>query len=253
MSIEDLLPGDWILGHDAVPRRILRIECVPYRGVMIGIRRAGVPDTLWLTAGHEVLCHQRILNYGLDRPWGAVPPDHFGRARELRRKATPEESRLWEYLRRKQLGVKFRFQHPLGRYLADFYARDPALVVELDGTVHFTPEARAHDEERTAYLESLGLDVVRFDNAEVWSMLERVLARIKREARRVRPADQLLQQWRRADTLRPGDVVYWGATRAPAEVVSIEREEIEEDVLSVYVDSDGSLLTVACAIAACAG
>lgn len=119
--------------------------------------------------------------------------------------------------------------------------------------MHFTPEAQAHDEERTAYLESLGLDVVRFDNAEVWSMLEQVLARIWQEARRVRPADQRLQQWRRADTLRPGDIAYYGVTREPAEVVFIEREETEEDVLSVDVGSAGSLLTVVCAVAAGAG
>ena len=99
------------------------------------------------------------------------------RARELRRNSTDAEARLWFRLRDRQLhGLKFRRQHRLGPYIADFYCDECELVVELDGGQH--ADAVAADAKRTAYIEGLGLTVLRFWNNDVLSNTDGVLTRI---------------------------------------------------------------------------
>jgi adenine-specific DNA-methyltransferase len=89
-------------------------------------------------------------------------------ARAPRREPTPAEEAMWRLLRNRQAaGYKFRRQHPVGLYVADFYAASAALVVEVDGDTHATPEGVEHDRIRPAYLESLDLIVLRFWNTEV--------------------------------------------------------------------------------------
>lgn len=101
------------------------------------------------------------------------------RARELRERQTPAEEMLWELLRDRKLGgAKFRRQHQFGDYICDFYCHEAALVVECDGEVHDTPEAKAHDKRRDAYLRSQGLKVLRFPNATVRNRPEEVLSEI---------------------------------------------------------------------------
>ncbi|HEX7599855.1 MAG TPA: endonuclease domain-containing protein, partial [Polyangia bacterium] len=87
----------------------------------------------------------------------------LARRRALRGRATDAERLLWRLLRMRQfLGLKFRRQHPLGRYIVDFYCAERRLAVELDGGQHFTVEGQAYDRRRTAYLAALGIRVVRF-------------------------------------------------------------------------------------------
>jgi len=98
-------------------------------------------------------------------------------ARLLRREMTPAEEALWERLRDRQLcGHKFRRQHPLGGFVADFYCAASRLVIELDGAVHDSLGER--DAARTAELNAHGYRVLRFRNGEVLGNMERVLAAI---------------------------------------------------------------------------
>jgi len=87
------------------------------------------------------------------------------RARELRQKQTPAEALAWELLRdRRFLGLKFRRQHQIGNYIADFFCAEHGLVVELDGEVHRTQRVAAKDSSRDAALQTLGYKIVRFSN-----------------------------------------------------------------------------------------
>ena len=109
-------------------------------------------------------------------------------ARELRRTMTDQERHLWYgYLRRSP--VRFRRQVPLGPYIADFCCPRARLVVELDGTQHFTEEALAYDRRRTAFLEAEGYRVLRYRNAIVDECIERVWKQIE-EAFQERLAEQ---------------------------------------------------------------
>ena len=103
----------------------------------------------------------------------------IARSRSLRRNATDAERRLWALLRDRQLfGARFRRQHPVGRYILDFYCPERELVVEVDGGQHYSGEEAARDLARTAYLEGLGLRVLRFTNSEVLQEIDSVVTAI---------------------------------------------------------------------------
>ena len=87
-------------------------------------------------------------------------------AKILRKNMTKEEKHLWyDYLR--FYPIRFSRQKVLGKYIADFYCAKAKLVVELDGSGHYTEEGERYDEERTAFLEQYGLKVVRIPNTEI--------------------------------------------------------------------------------------
>ncbi|MFZ4727908.1 MAG: HsdR family type I site-specific deoxyribonuclease, partial [Pseudanabaena sp.] len=96
--------------------------------------------------------------------------------RELRKNQTSAEKVFWEIVRTKRfLGLKFRRQHQIGNYIVDFYCHDRKLVIELDGEIHNQPEQQQRDRQRSEYLKSLGLTVLRFTNQEISQNLETVL------------------------------------------------------------------------------
>ena len=100
-------------------------------------------------------------------------------ARELRQAETSAEDLLSTVLRnRRLLGFKFRRQHQIGKYIADFYCRDAQLVIECDGTVHESNEQWQHDQARDVYLASQGLRVLRFGNEDVLKRTEWVVEEI---------------------------------------------------------------------------
>ncbi|MCW3105997.1 MAG: hypothetical protein JWQ09_503 [Segetibacter sp.] len=102
----------------------------------------------------------------------------YGRA--LRKETTQAEEFLWERIRNKKVnGLKFRRQHPLLNYIADFYCHEKKLVIEVDGTVHITEDNAEYDRGRTFELTELGVTVIRFWNDEVMNDIESVLAKIK--------------------------------------------------------------------------
>ena len=94
-------------------------------------------------------------------------PQYKQRRQELRSQPTPAEHHLWQYLRKNQLGVKFRRQHGIHHYIVDFYCPEHALAIEVDGEVHTSEYAREYDQERDNLLKSCGLQVLRFTNHQV--------------------------------------------------------------------------------------
>ena len=104
------------------------------------------------------------------------------RAQMLRKNMTKEEAHLWyQFLCRYPL--RFRRQYVIGNYIADFYCHKAKLVVELDGSQHYTPEEISYDKQRTAYLESLGLQVIRFSNLDVMRQFRSVCEAIDATAK----------------------------------------------------------------------
>ena len=100
-------------------------------------------------------------------------------AQEMRHAPTETEARMWYFLRNRRLGGwKFRRQHPLGKYIADFICVDARLVIELDGGQHADLFAQQGDEERTAFLAERGLRVLRFWNNDFLQQTEAVLEQI---------------------------------------------------------------------------
>ena len=112
---------------------------------------------------------QETMGWRTDsKGWGLLAP----RAREMRRGPTEAERRLWQRLRRGGLGLRFRRQAVIGRFIADFYCPAARLIVELDGSSH---DARHDiDEQRDVWLQSSGLRVLRVRNDDVLLDLELV-------------------------------------------------------------------------------
>ncbi|HYW17096.1 MAG TPA: DUF559 domain-containing protein [Allosphingosinicella sp.] len=106
------------------------------------------------------------------------------RARELRRSMSPPEAYLWQMLRTRPGGLKFRRQHPLDGCTGDFYCAAVKLVVELDGISHEMGDRPARDLRRDAWLREQGLRVVRFNPEDVMKDVESVVAAIVLAARR---------------------------------------------------------------------
>ncbi len=100
------------------------------------------------------------------------------RRRELRKNQTKQEETLWQEIRNRKLGVKFRRQYSVGGYVLDFYCPEVKLAIELDGSQHFEKENKMYDAERTDYLNILGCNVLRFKNTEVDDNLKEVLVKI---------------------------------------------------------------------------
>jgi very-short-patch-repair endonuclease len=107
--------------------------------------------------------------------------DLFGKASQLRSHETEAEKMLWTRLSKSQLkGLRFKRQHPISKYIADFYCHKAKLVVEVDGGYHDTSNQRVYDTERTTFLVGLGIEVLRFTNKDVTERLDWVVQEIEK-------------------------------------------------------------------------
>jgi very-short-patch-repair endonuclease len=103
-------------------------------------------------------------------------PHIFEKAKALRNNMTNSELALWEKLKGKQmLGLRFRPQHPIDIFIADFYCHPIKLVIEVDGGIHKTTEQKEYDIGRTAELNYWGIEVIRFTNEEIEKKINQVI------------------------------------------------------------------------------
>ena len=111
------------------------------------------------------------------RMFAGAPIWLFSFAKELRAKPSPAEEHLWKYLSKNQCcGLRFRRQHPLLYFIADFYCHEIKLVVEVDGDIHLIPEQFQYDESRTQELVAKGITVIRFTNEAILNETKFVMA-----------------------------------------------------------------------------
>lgn len=108
-------------------------------------------------------------------------PEIFARARSLRQNMTEFELKIWELLKNKYQGYKFRRQHPMGPYIADFYCHKLKLVIELDGSHHYIDKnQKKSDEERDANMKKWGIRVLRYPNhinpENIFSEIEKIIS-----------------------------------------------------------------------------
>jgi very-short-patch-repair endonuclease len=96
-----------------------------------------------------------------------IHPVILAHAREMRHPQTPAEAALWRALRNRRAGFKFRRQHPIYRFIIDFYCAKAKLLIEIDGQSHLEPDQVEYDKARAEYLEALGYKVIRFTNNDV--------------------------------------------------------------------------------------
>jgi very-short-patch-repair endonuclease len=100
--------------------------------------------------------------------------------KELRKALTPAEAILWNEIKGYKLkGRKFRRQHSIDTYIADFYCASEKLIIELDGGYHNSPDQKSQDLERDEILKALGLKILRIKNNQIFNNLDLVLKEIE--------------------------------------------------------------------------
>lgn len=104
----------------------------------------------------------------------------FRNAERFRNRMTEAEIILWNELKsNKFLGLKFRRQHPIDRFVVDFYCHKHLLVIEVDGGIHLSKDVKENDINRELELKNMGLNIVRFTNEEILNSLSKVLVKIE--------------------------------------------------------------------------
>ena len=100
-------------------------------------------------------------------------------ARTLRKNMTDQERHLWYCFLRKY-PIKFVRQRPIGSYVADFYCSEAKLIIEIDGSQHYTDEGKKHDDNRTYVINQYGVEILRFSNYDVDTNFQGVCYEIDR-------------------------------------------------------------------------
>ena len=112
--------------------------------------------------------------------WKGASPEIFSKAQDLKSKMTNAELLLWNHLASNKFhNLKFRRQHPILKYIVDFYCHKLKLVIEIDGEYHESKEQIKKDNKRTEQLTFNGLHVIRFRNSQVENNIDKVLQNIE--------------------------------------------------------------------------
>ncbi len=148
----------------------------PYQG---GQRSGGLwsfPDVIIPAVNwdQDDLKKRGLISTGFHLPYN---PHLVELARSMRKSPTPAEEKLWHHYL-KHCGYRVLRQRPIDNFIVDFYCPKKKLVLEIDGATHFTAEGKGSDKERTAILESYGLQVVRFSDHDVISKFPEVRKKI---------------------------------------------------------------------------
>ena len=104
----------------------------------------------------------------------------FQIAERLRRDMTPAEKIIWDRVCKNQLGIRIRRQHPVWKFIADFYCHEVKLVVEIDGGIHLRSENKEYDISRDIILKEFKIEILRFTNDEVNNETDLVIEKIRR-------------------------------------------------------------------------
>ena len=117
------------------------------------------------------------------------PTEHAKRiAKVLRKNMTPAELKLWGHIRKRQLGIRFRRQHPIGKYIVDFIALHIGLVIEVDGGQHFEQEQMKKDKDRSEFLQNYRLTIIKYNNNEVMTNVDGVIEDLNYKIKKFLPA-----------------------------------------------------------------
>ena len=108
-------------------------------------------------------------------------PIIFEKAKALRNNMTVAEQKLWNELNKNKIkGYRFKAQHPVSKYIVDFYCHKIKLVIEIDGNIHDIDDVKERDEGRTFEIENYGIKVIRFTNNQVINNINEVITEIKK-------------------------------------------------------------------------
>jgi len=140
-----------------------------------------IPPEVGLKPTLDDVAKSPLGDLGVVSMFYGATPILFEFAKKMRDNPTEAEATLWLHLSNKQKGFRFKRQHPVKYFIADFYCHKARLVIEIDGGYHQLPEQYEYDKNRDWELEELGLKVLRFTNEQVFFDIENVMKVIEEE------------------------------------------------------------------------
>jgi len=106
--------------------------------------------------------------------------------RGLRNNLPRAEILIWKHIKNSLLGYKFRRQHSIGKYIVDFYCPELKLAIEIDGPIHDEPDKVFRDKEKTNYVLSKNIQIIRIDNKETYTNINRAIEYISSEIEKIK-------------------------------------------------------------------
>jgi len=180
--VEQKLMRQWSMRITAYAERLIKdLDTVDWTDSIKEIQRN------WIGKSVGASVKFKVLSPSLSKGEGEVSPKYLTgdltishllleNAKEMRVNPTPAEDALWQQLKGKQIDAKFRRQHPIDSFIADFVCLDKKLIIEVDGKIH--EDQKEEDQQRTDRLNDLGYGVIRFKNEEVLVEIESVITQI---------------------------------------------------------------------------
>ena len=244
IMIKDLRPEDYLfkVEKNRIPIKDLKFD--HYDGPVFELRLFGSDQIHLVLPENLVLCLRKVSKISKQGEWGDIPKSHFQKARKLRSQSTPPEKKLWQFIRAEQLGIKFRSQHPINRYIVDFYARKAGLVIEVDGeSSHTYPDQIKYDHDRDKFMEGLGLKVLRFSARDVLFNIEGVISEIDYHLKGKVPDCFPSGQWRYVKNIKRGDGIFFGKDLRLSHVATIQEIKMECDVIIISLQEFDNFIT----------
>jgi very-short-patch-repair endonuclease len=240
--IESLRPGDLVLTHCNRMMPVLGVVSRQYTGEMLEVEFSGASKPLYITPHHPVA--------GVAP---ALPPflAQVSTARHLRKNQTVAETHMWSLLRKKQLGTRFRRQHPMGPFILDFYAPEVRLAIEVDGAVHDLAAQKEYDNFRQKLIEQHNAAFMRFKNSQLENSPKAVAVQVAAKVTERRSQFDHKVQWVPVGKLRPGLSVFACGQRDVLIVRSIRSFSATETVYNLRVAEDNSYVTETCTVHSC--
>ena len=242
--VEQIQPGDYLVGIENNIHQVEHCSSELYDGPFISIHHALSDDLDHVKPNSLILVKRRVQSMSISGHWSSIPSGHFQRARELRNRMTPPEWKLWKCIGNMNLGIKFRPQHPIGPYITDFYARKAFLVIEIDGQIaHSTYEQIIEDQNRDAWIRSLGLKVLRYPAKDIFTNIQGVIKDIFVHIREC-AVDEIAQaQWLFSQNITTNDEIYFSDKRLLSQVINIAETHHRSHWFKLILKDSGNIIT----------
>ena len=235
--IELIRAGDLVLTHRNRFMPVLDVNCYDYQGEIVEIELDHCCVPLRVAPGQMLAaCAPPLPDYQT-----ALPT-----VRSLRGNPTQAEMLLWERLREKQTGTKFRRQQPMGRFVLDFYAPEVRLAVEVDGGVHCLADQKEYDEFRQQLVEQHMIEFVRFTNDEIVRSPVRAAAAVVVKVTSRRSRFDYGIQWINACEADAGTRIFRRGSQEMSSVRSIGRSVIAVKMHVLRLGHENSFVTETC-------
>jgi len=248
IPVQHLKKGDLILDASKKTQKIKNLISRNYKGRIIILNFEKKYKPFPITPNHLILSRRiKPSNITSDTEKNFKKMIRK-RAKELRKNMTYTEKLLWNKIRKRQLGVKFRRQHAIGKYIPDFYSPEIALVIEIDGDAHSIPGRKEKDIDKDYFYRSMAIDVLRIYDSEIIDNLDGVVCMIHSIIKEKIKDTERVVKWCSAKNLRAGDRVVCGQELEIINISYLEEMLVDEEVYDINIDSSDSIITESCIV-----